>query len=87
MSSLSLESFASILIDPPILSPVTLNLTYPLFVSITTVSDKLNNSLHILVNSLELIVTIELYCVSGIPKCSESIVRRERVKSLSFLSS
>ena len=45
------------------------------------------NSLQILENSLADIVTKELYLVSGIPKCSVSIVIKDNSKSAPFLDS
>ena len=87
LSSFSSESFASNLIEPPTISDETMNLTNFLLVSIMTVSDKVNNSLHILVNSPEFKLIIELYLVSGIPKCSESIVIKDNENSLVFFCS
>lgn len=52
-----------------------------------TVSDNVDNSLHILVNSPELRQIIELYFVSGIPKCSESMVINDNENSLVFFCS
>lgn len=87
LSSLSSKSFASNLIEPPTISDETINLTKLLLVSITTVSDKENSSLHIRVNSPEFKLIIELYLVSGIPKCSESIVINDKENSLVFFCS
>ena len=47
-------------------------------------SDRLTNYLHILANSPEGIVHIEVNSVSGIPIPSESIVIRERLNSEIF---
>ena len=45
------------------------------------------NSLQILANSLEDIVIKELYFVSGIPKCSVSMVIKDNSKSAPFFDS
>ena len=81
------DSFSSILILPPTFSLLTENLIEFLEVSILTVSLSEYNSLQILVNSLEDKVTIDEYCVSGIPKCSLSIVIKLNLNSLSFFNS
>lgn len=53
---------------PDPMSPVIENLICYLFVSILIVSERLPNSLQILLNSEDGIVTIEVNSVSGIPK-------------------
>jgi hypothetical protein len=64
---------------PEPMSPVIENLICSLFVSILIVSERLPNSLQILLNSVDGIVTIEVNSVSGIPKFSESRFKRERL--------
>jgi hypothetical protein len=69
---------------PVPISPVIANLTFYFVVSILIDSDKLTNSLHILENSFDGIVQMEVNSVYGIPIPSESMVIRDKLNSEIF---
>ena len=69
---------------PVPISPVIPNLMFYLVVSILMDSDKFTNYLHILENSPDGIVQIDVKSVSGIPIPSESIVIRDKLNSEIF---
>lgn len=69
---------------PVPISPVIPNLMFYFVVSIFMDSDKFTNYLHILENSPEGMVQIDVNSVSGIPIPSESIVIRDKLNSEIF---